>query len=101
MPEEKFAIADQMMQLLAPLGIERGNNKSNGGPDSSMLVARGVPAFGLYQDGTDYFDYHHTPNDTLDKVNPDNLKQNVAAWIVVSFLAAEMQGDFGRTPTDN
>lgn len=100
-PEEKFGIADQMMQLLAPLGIERGHNRSSGGPDSSVFVARGVPAFGLYQDGTDYFDYHHTPNDTLDKVDPENLRQNVAAWIVVSFLAAEMQGDFGRVPTEN
>ncbi|MCH9692758.1 MAG: M20/M25/M40 family metallo-hydrolase [Gammaproteobacteria bacterium] len=95
-PQNKFAIADQMMQLLAPLGIKRGNNTSHGGPDSSVFVARGVPAFGLHQDGNDYFDYHHTPNDTLDKVNPESLRQNVAAWVVVSFLTAEMQGDLGR-----
>ncbi|WP_444940061.1 M20/M25/M40 family metallo-hydrolase [Microbulbifer sp. ZKSA004] len=99
LPESKFDIADQMMQLLAPLGIERGNNESYGGPDSSVFVARGVPAFGLYQDGTDYFDYHHTPNDTLDKVDPENLRQNVAAWVVMSFLTTEMEGDLGRVPT--
>ncbi|WP_444920998.1 M20/M25/M40 family metallo-hydrolase [Microbulbifer sp. CnH-101-G] len=98
LPENKFDIADQMMQLLAPLGIERGNNQSYGGPDSSVFVAEGVPAFGLYQDGTDYFDYHHTPNDTLDKVKPENLRQNVAAWVVMSFLATEMEGNFGRVP---
>ncbi|WP_237060854.1 M20/M25/M40 family metallo-hydrolase [Microbulbifer sediminum] len=101
LPETRFDIADQMMQLLAPLGIERGNNKSSGGPDSSVFVAQGVPAFGLYQDGTDYFDYHHTPNDTLDKVDPENLKQNVAAWVVMSFLATEMEGDLGRVPTEH
>ncbi|WP_237066776.1 M20/M25/M40 family metallo-hydrolase [Microbulbifer guangxiensis] len=101
LPETKFDIADQMMQLLAPLGIKRGNNQSSGGPDSSVFVARGVPAFGLYQDGTDYFDYHHTPNDTLDKVDPEILKQNVAAWVVMSFLASEMEGDLGRVPTEN
>ncbi|GAB2880841.1 M20/M25/M40 family metallo-hydrolase [Microbulbifer echini] len=99
LPESKFDIADQMMQLLAPLGIERGNNTSYGGPDSSVFVARGVPAFGLYQDGTDYFDYHHTPNDTLDKVDPENLRQNVAAWVVMSFLTTEMEGNLGRVPT--
>ncbi|MFA0813458.1 M20/M25/M40 family metallo-hydrolase [Microbulbifer epialgicus] len=99
LPESKFDIADQMMQLLAPLGIERGNNESYGGPDSSIFVAQGVPAFGLYQDGTDYFDYHHTPNDTLDKIDPENLRQNVAAWVVMSFLATEMEGDLGRVPT--
>lgn len=101
LPETKFDIADQMMQLLAPLGIERGNNESSGGPDSSVFVARGVPAFGLYQDGSDYFDYHHTPNDTLDKVDPEILKQNVAAWIVMSFLTVEMEGDLGRVPTEH
>ncbi|WP_226649493.1 M20/M25/M40 family metallo-hydrolase [Microbulbifer variabilis] len=100
LPENKFDIADQMMQLLAPLGIERGNNQSYGGPDSSVFVAEGVPAFGLYQDGTDYFDYHHTPNDTLDKVKPENLRQNVAAWVVMSFLATEMEGNFGRVPVE-
>ncbi|WP_346838879.1 M20/M25/M40 family metallo-hydrolase [Microbulbifer sp. SAOS-129_SWC] len=100
-PDNKFDVADQMMQLLAPLGIKRGNNKSHGGSDSEPFVARGVPAFGLYQDGTDYFDYHHTANDTLDKVDPDDLKQNVAAWIVVSFLAAEMRDDFGRIPAEH
>ncbi|MCO1336617.1 M20/M25/M40 family metallo-hydrolase [Microbulbifer sp. OS29] len=99
LPESKFDIADQMMQLLAPLGIERGNNKSYGGPDSSVFVARGVPAFGLYQNGMDYFDYHHTPNDTLDKVDPEKLRQNVAAWVVMSFLTTEMEGDLGRVPT--
>ncbi|MCX2801244.1 M20/M25/M40 family metallo-hydrolase [Microbulbifer thermotolerans] len=101
LPENKFDIADQMMQLLAPLGIERGNNNSHGGPDGSVFVAQGVPAFGLYQDGTDYFDFHHTPNDTLDKVDPENLKQNVAAWVVMSFLVAEMEGDLGRVPTEH
>lgn len=101
LPESKFAIADQIMQLLAPLGIERGNNKSSGGPDSSVFVAQGVPAFGLYQDGSDYFDYHHTPNDTLDKVDPKILQQNVAAWVVMSFLTVEMEGDLGRVPTEH
>jgi hypothetical protein len=99
LPESKFDIADQMMQLLAPLGIKRGHNKSYGGPDSSVFVAEGVPAFGLYQDGTDYFDYHHTPNDTLDKVKPENLRQNVAAWVVMSFLATEMEDNLGRIPS--
>ncbi|WP_250464761.1 M20/M25/M40 family metallo-hydrolase [Microbulbifer litoralis] len=101
LPETKFDIADQMMQVLAPLGIERGNNESHGGPDGSVFVAQGVPAFGLYQDGTDYFDYHHTANDTLDKVKPENLKQNVAAWVVMSFLTVEMEGDLGRVPTEH
>jgi hypothetical protein len=34
----------------------------------------------LSQDGTHYFDLHHTPDDTLDKIDRDDLRQNVAAW---------------------
>ena len=50
-------------------GVELGNNNASGGPDVSMLPALGVPVASLNQDGTDYFDYHHTPNDTLDKID--------------------------------
>jgi hypothetical protein len=34
----------------------------------------------LNQDGTRYFDVHHTPDDTLDKVDQAQMRQNVAAW---------------------
>ena len=49
----------------------------------------------LRQDGTDYFDYHHTPDDTLDKIDPKALAQNVAAYAVFAYLAASADGDFG------
>ena len=39
-----------------------------------------MPGVSLAQDGTFYFDVHHTPDDTLDKVDPQDLRQNVAAW---------------------
>ena len=45
----------------------------------------------LRQDGTDYFDYHHTPDDTLDKIDPKALAQNVAAYAVFAYLAADAQ----------
>ena len=44
------------------------------------MLKDGVPGVGLNQDGTHYFDLHHTPDDTLDKVDPEDLRQNVAAW---------------------
>jgi carboxypeptidase Q len=76
-------------KVLKPLSINSGNNKAGGGPDVSILPEKGVPVFSLRQNGTDYFDYHHTPNDTLDKVNPTELAQNVAAWAVVAYIAAQ------------
>ena len=47
------------------------------------MIADGLPAVTLNQDGTYYFDLHHTPDDTLDKVDPVQLRQNVAAWTTV------------------
>jgi Zn-dependent M28 family amino/carboxypeptidase len=44
------------------------------------MIGAGVPGVELSQDGTRYFDYHHTPDDTLDKIDPEQLRQNVAAW---------------------
>ena len=78
------------MPHLAALNIEKGGEASSGGPDIKPLLEAGVPVFRLKQDGTDYFDYHHTADDTLDKIDPDELKQNIAAWAIVTFLAADM-----------
>ena len=47
------------------------------------MLGDGHPGVGLSQDGTRYFDLHHTPDDTLDKIDPAQLRQNVAAWTTV------------------
>lgn len=80
--------------VLAPLGIGPGDNGATGGPDMKYLREAGMPVVGLLQDGSDYFDLHHTPNDTLDKIAPGELDQNVAAYAVFLFLAAESKADF-------
>jgi Zn-dependent M28 family amino/carboxypeptidase len=49
----------------------------------------GTAAIDLNQDGTRYFDYHHTPDDTLDKVDPAQLRQNVAAWTAMLAAVAD------------
>lgn len=92
---EALGIVDQITQVLAPLGIVRGNNDAFGGPDLVPMRASGMAVATLHQDGSDYFDYHHTANDTLDKIDPEALAQNVAAYAVFAFLAANAPGDFG------
>jgi carboxypeptidase Q len=87
-----------MADLLKPLEVEQGNNEANGGADLIPLRDARVPVVALSQDGTHYFDLHHTANDTLDKIDPKDLDQNVAAWATVAYVAAEMPGDFGRGP---
>ncbi|MFZ4381061.1 MAG: M20/M25/M40 family metallo-hydrolase [Sandarakinorhabdus sp.] len=75
--------------VLAPLGIDRATtNKAGGGADVGPLAARGTGIIDLGQDMTRYFDVHHTPDDTLDKVDRAQLDQNVAAWVTAIWLAA-------------
>ena len=80
--------------MLAELGIARGLNTARGGPDITFLRRAGVPVVGLYQDGIDYFDVHHTPDDTLDKIPTEGLDQNVAAYAAFMYLAAETRAYF-------
>lgn len=87
---QSLPLMEAAMQLLSPLNIERGAAPRGGGPDIGPMQKKGVAVFRLNQDGTDYFDYHHTADDTLDKINPEILKQNVAAWTLVTYLAAEL-----------
>jgi carboxypeptidase Q len=58
--------------------------------DIEPLAGKGVPAFGIWQNGLKYFTYHHTPADTLDKVVPEELRENAACMAVMGYALAEM-----------
>lgn len=94
--EKALPFVDEIIDVLAPLGIEKGNNTATGGPDISMMPALGVPVVSLRQDGTHYFDYHHTPDDTLDKIDPEALKQNQTAYALFTYMMAN--GDVDPRP---
>ena len=70
-------------------------NHGRSGADVTPLKDAGMATMGLHQDGTHYFDWHHTQDDTMDKIKPDEIAQNVAAWVVFVSMAAEYSGDFG------
>tara|TARA_R110000868_G_scaffold92734_1_gene257181 strand:+ start:11990 stop:13429 length:1440 start_codon:yes stop_codon:yes gene_type:complete len=90
---------DAVATLIAPLGILRGGlDTSGGGPDVSVLAARGVPSVSLAQEGRQYFDLHHTPDDTLDKIDPDQLAQNVAAYAALIYVVANADVEFRPEP---
>jgi hypothetical protein len=80
--------AKMLQAALAPLGIVPGDLVSAEGSDIEPMLRAGVPGVGLSQDGTQYFDVHHTPDDTLDKVDPEALRQNVAAWTAMLAVLA-------------
>ncbi len=96
--DETLAKARPMGDALRRLAIVPGANNAFGGADIMTIRDLGVPVVTLRQSGWDYFDLHHTPDDTLDKVDPASLRQNVAAWAAFLYMASEMEGDFGRLP---
>jgi len=98
--EDALDIVDEIHTLLEDIGIERGDNEADGGADLSPLRKAGMPVLGMTQDGTHYFDYHHTADDTLDKIDRDDLNQNVAAYVTAAYVAANIARDFGRLPVD-
>ncbi|HWT13159.1 MAG TPA: M20/M25/M40 family metallo-hydrolase [Allosphingosinicella sp.] len=83
------ALGDRVAALLAPLGVVRGSQPANAGADLGPWAEAGTAAIDLGQDGTRYFDYHHTPDDTLDKVDREQLRQNVAAWTAMLAAVAD------------
>ncbi len=91
--------ADTVLRVLGPLGVLAARNPPrDAGADVGAAVAAGVPAVALAQDGTRYFDIHHTPDDTLDKVDRAQLDQNVAAWAALAWLAADSEVNFRAPP---
>jgi carboxypeptidase Q len=76
-------------QLLRPLGAAR-IKEGHGGADIGPMGLAGVPEAGLDTDGRTYFDIHHTEADTLDKVDPAALADDVAAVAVLAFIAADL-----------
>lgn len=97
-PEARDAIG-QIARVLEPVGVAYDATRpGGGGSDLSQMHAKGMAALSLTQDGTKYFDWHHTPNDTLDKIDPAELAQNVAVYAAFSYMAAQANGDFGSAP---
>ena len=87
-------VIDTMAAIMGELGVSRRSGDTKGGPDMIPLSALGVPAVNMMQDGTDYFDLHHTPDDTFDKVNAVHMRQNLAIWSIFTYIAAEWPGSF-------
>ncbi len=80
-----------ILSLLRPLGATnlRLEGKT-GGADVGPMAPAGVPQAGLEVDNRTYFDIHHTDADTLDKVDPAQLADDVAAVAVVAYIIADL-----------
>jgi len=80
----------RIASAVARFGVSPGTDAATGGADLNVVRDQKGALVDLQQDGTRYFDLHHTPDDTLDKIDPAQLRQNVAVWTqVVGILANE------------
>ncbi|MGH6955239.1 MAG: M28 family peptidase, partial [Caulobacteraceae bacterium] len=80
---------------IAPLAVFVSPEPSRGsGDDTVNLVKAGVPAFAVHQDASRYFNWHHSSEDTLDKVDPAQLDQAVATWASFVYIVANSDIDF-------
>jgi len=94
LPESASALANQIATALQPLSIGRGQQKAGGGADVQAIIRNNnLAIIDLQQDGIRYFDLHHTPDDTLDKIDPEQLRQNVAAWTTVLSIVGNSNAD--------
>lgn len=96
LPQGQEALGARVAKALAPLGITASRLPAGGGSDIEPLVEAGIPVIDLQQDGTRYFDIHHTPDDTLDKIDPEQLRQNVAAWALTLNEVANAPETWGK-----
>lgn len=83
-----------MQRLADMLDIPLIKKDTTGGPDIGPIKALGVPAMRLQQDGTDYFDLHHTPDDTFDKIDPDEMAKNTAAFAAMAWITANSSSNY-------
>ncbi|AWB59007.1 M20/M25/M40 family metallo-hydrolase [Colwellia sp. Arc7-D] len=87
----------ELAQYLAPMGVALApENNAKGQSDMSALSDAGMPSINFSPDGSNYFDYHHTENDTLDKVEPEALKVNTAIYTMYAYFAAQAMVDFRK-----
>ncbi|HEX9163636.1 MAG TPA: M20/M25/M40 family metallo-hydrolase [Thermoanaerobaculia bacterium] len=87
---------ESRVQMLDRVGAAKFDTAEHTGADTTPLVDAGVTGFGLVPDQRHYFDYHHSPADTLDKVDPHELAQNTAALAALAWVLAE-EGVGGHT----
>lgn len=80
------------LKRLGPFEIRPGA----GGSDLGPLLSAGVPVMDLWTDRRDYFWFHHTAADTVDKVDPDELNRCVAALGIMLFGLGEMPEPLSR-----
>lgn len=90
--------AREITALLAPIGAS-SMSVGFSGEDVQKLKPAGTALFGMQLDIQHYFDVHHSAADTLDKVDPENLKKAVAAMATMAYVVADREGTWDSPVT--
>jgi len=90
----------EIAEVLEPVGAGSVLEGGAGGADISPLRADGVPQFALRQDASLYFDWHHTANDTSDKIDRAGMDANAAGAAAFAWAAASIEPMFEKIPAD-
>jgi carboxypeptidase Q len=84
-----YEIVREIGSLLESIGAD-AVGRGGGGADIGPIMRDGVPGMGLRVDGEKYFWYHHTEADTIDKLDPREMAECVAAMAVMAYVVADM-----------
>ncbi len=88
-----------LMAALVPMGATILDRREGaGGSDVEFLDAGGVPTLAPIVDSRTYFDYHHSAADTLDKIEPDNIRRQVALLAMMAYFLADSPSALPRLP---
>lgn len=94
--QASMQICQQIASLLTRIGADKVN-AGGGGSDIEPIANKGVPSLSPTTSGGHYFDWHHTQADTVDKVDPDDFRKNIAVLAVLSYVLADMPGKLTGT----
>ena len=103
--ESNFTASDtplyrDLAAAVVRFGVAHSSIPASGGADLNLVREQNGPLVDLQQDGTRYFDLHHTADDTLDKIDPVQLRQNVAVWTAVVSVLANREGPISMPVSD-
>ena len=88
--EAARALVADIGTLLAPLGMQEIGS-GGGGADIGPISTLGkVPMLAYSGDSAKYFTIHHTPADTVDRIEPQEVSRAAAALAAMIYVVADM-----------